>query len=55
MFEEAGAGNFDGYIDRAHRVGKTYFDKKSSKKRNSIILKFTTFQHRATVYRLKKI
>ena len=32
MFEEAGAGNFDGYIDRAHRIGKTYFDKKSSKK-----------------------
>ena len=32
MFEEAGVENVDGYIDRAHRTGKTYFDKKYSKK-----------------------
>lgn len=31
MFEEAGAGNVDVYIDRAHRICKTYFEKKSSK------------------------
>ena len=31
MFEEAGAGNSDGYVDRAHRVGKTYFDKNNLK------------------------
>ena len=54
MFEEAGTGNFDGYIDRAHRIGKTYFDKKSSIKCKSIIVKFTTFRHRTIVYWLKK-
>ena len=32
MFEEAGAGNFDGYIDRAHQIGKTNFNKKSAKR-----------------------
>ena len=26
MLEEAGAGNVDGYIDTAHRIGKTCFD-----------------------------
>ena len=55
MFEEAGAGNGDDYIDRAHRIGKTYFDKKSSKKGKSIIVKFTTFRLRTIVYRLKTI
>ena len=54
MFEEAGAGNVDGYIDRAHRIGKTYFDKKSSKNCKSIIVKLATFRHRTIVYRLKK-
>ena len=54
MFEEAGAGNVDGYIDRAHRIGKTYFDKKSSKKYKSIIFKLATFRHRTIVYQLKK-
>ena len=54
MFEEAGAGNVDWYIDRAHWIGKTYVDKKSSKKCKSIIVKFTKFRHRTIVYRLKK-
>ena len=54
MFEEAGAGNFDGYIDRAHQIGKTNFNKKSAKKCKSIIVKFKTFWHRTIVYRLKK-
>ena len=27
MVEEAGAGNVDGYVDRAHRIGKTDFHK----------------------------
>ena len=40
MFEEAGARNFDGYIDRGSQVGKTYFDKKSSKKVRSLLLNF---------------
>ena len=38
MFEEAGAGNFDGYIDRAHQIGKTNFDKKSSKNVRALLL-----------------
>ena len=54
MFEEPGARNIDGYIDRAHRIGKTYFDKKSSKKFKSFIVKLITFRHRTIVYRLKK-
>ena len=54
MFEEAGAGNVDGYIDRAHRIGKTYFDKNFSKNRKSIIVKLATFRHRTIVYQLKK-
>ena len=32
MFEEGGARNIDGYIDRAHQICKTYCDKKSWKK-----------------------
>ena len=43
MFEEIGAGNVDGYIDRAHQTGKIYFDEKSSIKCKSIMVKFTTF------------
>ena len=31
MFEEASAGNVDGYIDRAYGIAKTYFDIKFSK------------------------
>ena len=54
MFEEPGARNIDGYIDRVHRIRKTYFDKKSSKKFKSIIVKLLTFRHRTIVYCLKK-
>ena len=54
MFEEAEAGNVDGYIDRARRIGKTYFVKKSPRKYKSNIVKLTTFRHRTIVYRLKK-
>ena len=54
MFKEAGGGSVDGYIDRAHRIGKAYFDKKSSKKCKSTIVKFTTFRHRTIVYQLNK-
>ena len=54
MFEEAETGNVEGYIDRARRIGKTYFVKKSPRKYKSIIVKLTTFRHRTIVYRLKK-
>lgn len=32
MFGEARAGSFDRFIDRGHRICKTYFDKKIFKK-----------------------
>ena len=38
MFEEAGAGNVEGYIDRFHRISKTYSDKKSSKNVRALLL-----------------
>ena len=38
MFEEAGAGNVDGYIVRAHQIDKTYFDKKSLKNVRALLL-----------------
>ena len=37
-----------------HRIGKTYFDKKFSKKCKIIIVKFTTFWHHTIVYWLKE-
>ena len=51
MFEEAGAGNVDGCIDRVHQVpvGKIYVDEKSSKKCKSIIVQFTTLWHSTKV------
>ena len=51
IFEEVVAYNVDQCIDRAHQFGKTYFYKKSSKKKcKSIIVKFTKFQHHTIVY-----
>ena len=35
MHKETGAGNVDGYTDRAHRIGKSYFD--LTKKRHSLL------------------
>ena len=37
-----------------YRIGKTYFDKKFSKKCKIIIVKFTTFWHHTIVYWLKE-
>ena len=54
MLKEAGPENVNGYIDRAQRVGKTYFDEKYSKKCKSIIVKFTAFQHQKIFCWLKK-
>ena len=41
-------------IDRAHRIGKSYRDKKSKKKCKSMIVKFTSFRYRTKVCRQKK-
>ena len=37
-------------IDRAHRIGPDYIDKKS---RKCVIVRFTTFRHRTTFYRAR--
>ena len=34
-------------IDRTHRIGKAYTDKTTGVKYKSIIVRFTTFRHRA--------
>ena len=54
MLEEASARNVDGCIDRIHGIGKTCFDKKSSKKCMSIIVRFTTLRYLTIACRLKK-
>ena len=41
-------------INRAHKIGKTYTDKKSRVKCKSIIVRFTTFWHRAMFYDSRK-
>ena len=40
----------DVVIDRAHRTGKGYNDKKSNARCKSIIARFTTFKHRTMFY-----
>ena len=41
-------------IDRAHRIGPKFVDKKSGKQVQSVIPCFTTFRHRTRVYRYRK-
>ena len=41
-------------LDRAHRIGKSYFDKIKKVKCKSIIVRFNTFRHRTLLYRSKK-
>ena len=41
-------------IDRAHRIGPDYTDKKTQKVCKSIIVRFTTFRHRTAFYRAWK-
>ena len=38
-------------LDRAHRIGKSYFDKIKKVKCKSIIVRFNTFRHRTLLYR----
>ena len=44
----------DSNLDRAHRIGKSYFDKIKKVKCKSIIVRFNTFRHRTLLYRTKK-
>ena len=41
-------------IDRAHRIGPDYTDRKIQKVFKSIIVCFTTFRHRAAFYRARR-
>ena len=41
-------------IDRAHRIGPDYTDKKTQKVCKSIIVRFTTFRHRTAFYRARR-
>ena len=56
---ESGCDIPDAVIDRAHRVGKEYRDKKSNLSCKSIIARFITFRQRTIFYRnrnkLKKV
>ena len=46
LIKETGCDIPDGVIDRAHRIGKGYNDKKTNVRCKSIIVRFTTFRHR---------
>ena len=41
-------------IDRAHRIGPDYTEKKTQKVCKSIFVRFTTFRHRTAFYRARK-
>lgn len=51
LISESGCDIPDAVIDRAHRIGKNYTDKKSNLPCKSIIVRFTTFRHRTMLYR----
>ena len=54
LFKEAKIAVSDNVLDRAHRIGPSYTDRITNKKCNSIIVRFTTFQHRTLFYRARK-
>lgn len=41
-------------LDRAHRIGPFYKDKKSGKDMRSIIVRFSTFRHRSLLYKSRR-
>ena len=51
LASESGCDIPDVVIDRAHRIGKEYRDKRSNLSCKSIIVRFTTFRHRTIFYR----
>ena len=54
LFEEAKFSVPENVLDRAHRIGPIHNDRVSKKKCKSIIVRFTTFHHRALFYRAEK-
>ena len=53
LVKEAEVNIPDSCLDRAHRIGKPYFDKDRTK-HQSIIVRFSTFRHRTLLYRGRK-
>ena len=54
MWTEAGVDICNEVVDRAHITGPSYTDKNLNVECKSVIVCFTTFWHRAMVYRVKK-
>ena len=54
LFKEAKVAVLDNVLDRVHRIGPGYRDRVTNKKCKSIIVRFTTFQHRTLFYRARK-
>ena len=53
VIAETGAVVPDAFLDRAHRVGKSYVGSDGVRK-HQVIVKFTTWQHRTEFYRKRK-
>ena len=53
LFKEAKADILESVIDRAHKIGSRYLDASSNDYCKSIIIRFTTFPHRAMFTELK--
>ena len=51
LIKEAECDIPDVVIDRAHRIGNGYLDKKTNRNCKSIMVRFTTFRHRTSFYR----
>ena len=54
LFKEAKVSGPDIVLDCAHRIWPGYTDRITSKKCKSVIVRFTTFQHRTLFYRARK-
>ena len=53
IFELAEVNIPDMVVNRAHRIGRIYKDRTSNKNCKGIIVRFTTFRHRAMLYRAR--
>lgn len=55
LIKESGADIPDVCLDRAHRIGKPYVNRKTKVKQQGIIVKFSTFRHRTLFYRNRNV
>ena len=54
MFDQGELDIPNTIIDQVHRTGPKYSDYKTKKKCEAIIVRFTTFRHRTSVYLARK-